>query len=688
MPPATPFVGRAVELRRLAELLSENRVVTVVGTGGVGKSRLAMEFLASQTEREPATALLASIGPGDSVAAALAAELGVESAPDALVDAIAGRLELEPTLVVLDNCEHVRDSARELVEVLAHRVQDLRVLVTSRRRLDMPEEQLLMLEPFPLPAEPDPSAPAVQLFCDRVARAAPHLEPQPQDLGLAVDICRLLGGLPLAMELAAARVHMLGLVELRNQLVRGRLPTSTGSRTMQEAVSWSLGLLGTDARRLFAEACVFPSTFDLDALGAVSSLGDPLPALGELVDASMLSVVGGRSGRRYRILEPIRQAGSAEIPDAAAESYLEWVAGMGERVRVDFLERDRGVSIELLVDHSDDFRHGLVLLAERGEDDRFAQLALALSYPLSRRPVSSLVSVILDRCPENPAGLAAKVDLEWSTGRAEVCLAHVEQLLGMVDPEHPWVVKALGAACPAHSYRGDLGQMSAAAQRMVAHPAATDLERIEAVALWTLGELYGGDVDAAGSVLEDNADVLALGNTALVSFVRAEVAAAQESDEALGWLERGATEARQTGDFLLTRMIEVARLAMLVRESEHGDALDLALDLVPELTRAGLMPQAWMSLRHVAALLVELGEPATALLILDSAAASEDAPEVVGDAVGQEAELRHRIADDLAGAGIPGGAMSSRRPATAPVGRLWMEVEAALVRHAQLPATG
>jgi hypothetical protein len=430
-----------------------------------------------------------------------------------------------------------------------------------------------------------------------------------------------------------------------------------------------------------------PPTFDLDALGAVSSLGDPLPALGELVDASMLSVVGGRSGHRYRILEPIRQAGSAEMPDAAPESCLEWVAAMAERVRVDFLERDRGASIELLLDHSDDFRHGLVLLAERGEDNRFAQLALALSYPLSRRPVSSLVSVILERCPETPAGLAARVDLEWSTGRAEVCLAHVEQLLGVIEPDHPWVVKALGAACPAHSYTGDLGQMSAAAQRMVGHPAATDLERIEAVTLWALGELYGGDVDAAASVLEGNAEVLARGNTALLSFLLAEIAAAQESDEALGWLERGATEARQTGDFLLTRMIEVARLAMLVRESEHGDALDLALDLVPDLTRAGLMPQAWMSLRHVATLLAELGEPATALLILDSAAASEDAPEVVGDAVGQEAELRHRIADDLAGTSTPGGAMCSRQPATASVGRLWVEVEAALVRHAQLPAT-
>ena len=172
----------------------------------------------------------------------------------------------------------------------------------------------------------------------------------------------------------------------------------------------------------------------------------------------------------------------------------------------------------------------------------------------------------------------------------------------------------------------------------------------------------------------------------MLSFARAEIAAAQESDEALGWLERGATEARQTGDFLLTRMIEVARLAMLVRESEHGDALDLALDLVPDLTRAGLMPQAWMSLRHVATLLVELGEPATASLILDSAAASADAPELVGEAVGQEAELRRRIAEDSEGSGGPAGAGPVEQPAPLPVGGLWVQVEVALARHAQRPA--
>ena len=698
LPPETPFVGRSEELARLRELLSANRLVTVIGTGGVGKSRLVMEYLASGADHTPAVVLLASIGPTDSVAAALAAELGVEAAPEALLDAIAARLDLEDTLVVLDNCEHVRDPAGQLVAALGSRVENLRVLATSRRRLDLAEEQLLMLEPLSLPAEPDPSAAAVQLFCDRVARAAPHMEQPTEDLALATDICRLLGGLPLAMELAAARAHMLGLAELRAQLVRGRLPTSTGSATMQEAVSWSLDLLGEDARRLFAEACVFRSTFDLESLGAVSGLDDPIDALAELVDASMLSVVGGRSGNRYRVLEPIRQALPGGVPDATVAAYADWVVAMGERIRAAYLGCDTGtdvavllenrkLAIDLLLERSDDFQNGLALLHGSGDLDRFAELALALSYPLSRRPLPGLVSMILERCPDTAAGLAARADLEWCVGRPQDCVSHVDQLLGEIDPEHPWVVKALGASCPAYSYIGDVEQMSAAAQRMAAHPAAAELERMEAVGLWALGELYAGDALRAASVLEEHSELLPTAGLALLSFVRAEIASEEQPEEALRWLERGATEARQTGDYLMARLIEVALLAMLVRAGRHSDAATLAQSLVPELLRAGLIPQAWMSLRHVASLLAEVGEPRTALLVLNSAADSEDAPELVGEAVESEAALRRRINGDLEAADGSGNGADFVIPGPLAPRRLWAEVDAALGFHDPLGAS-
>ncbi len=681
LPPGTPFVGRDRALRSCEELVARHRLVTVVGTGGVGKSRLAMELLHRRDPESAVVVLLAPLDPGAPIETTLAAELGLEATAGNAFDAVAGRLiDLPPLLLVLDNCEHVLTAARGLVDGLLRRVDDLTVLTTSRQRLGLPEEQLLLLEPLDVAADDDPTSGAAQLFRDRVARAAPDLELGDADASRVGEICRLLEGLPLALELAAARAHLLGLDGLQVELARGRLPGPGEGRTMKGAVAWSLGLLGTPAQRLFADLCAFPGPFDLDAVDAITQ-GDATEPFGELVDASLIAVMGGDGRRRFRILEPIRQVGAVQVAPRAVDAYLDWVIGLGERARSCFIGWEPFTASEIIADHVDDFRHALTILAGRADHERFAHLASQLSSPLYRRPDPELVGLILEHSPDTPDGLLALVDLESGVGRPERCVDHLEQLLGLVAEDDPRVPRALVWSCPAFASMGELDRMVEFAKRAVEHAATTDLERLTAVGMWALGQTYLGRPDVAERIMAEHANVLQLGPTAFIPFVRAEMCATADPEAALAWLDEGAAQARREGDALLSRMLDVARLALLVRESHDAAACRLALDSIPELLAAGLTPQAWMSLRHVATLLARRGEPTTALEILDAAAASPDATALVGDAIEAESTLRLEIGNCLRAATSPVASGTTARS----IGELWDHVDEALGRVTRAP---
>lgn len=683
LPPDTPFVGRDRALEALRDLSDRHRLVTVVGTGGIGKSRLVMELLRMSDLGSVVVVLLAPVDAQGSVEAAVAAELGLEATTAPMLDAIAERLRPNATLVVLDNCEHQFPEVQDMVDGLLRRVEDVRIVATSRQRLGLAEEQLLRLEPLELPPEADQDAPAVQLFLDRVSRAAPDLDLETADVALLSDICRLLDGLPLALELAAARVHLLGLAELRAQLVRGQASAEGAKQTIDGTVAWSLALLSAEARQLFGEASVFPASFRTEAVGAVSTLVDPATALAELVDASMIQVLGDSSHRFYRILAPIRQVGRAETSEEVVEAYLSWVAGLGAQANDLFLAWQASSASELLSSHHDDFRHALTVMAGRDEE-RFGRLAADLTYALARQPKPELVGLILENSPDTPDGLVARVDLEWLAGLPERCIEHAERLLGLVDDDDPRVPRALGATCPAYSFLGRPDRMVDSAQQAVAHPASTDHGRISAIGLWALGERYSGNPERAREILAENEDLLERRPTAFIPFVRAEIAAATDPDEALAWLEKGSQQARRDSDLLLARMIEVAQLAMLVRGDQHQEASKLARDLIPELLTVGMLPQAWMALRHIAALLTSLGEYAMARLILDSARVSSQATELVGEAVAEEEALLRRIRSELvqesAAIAAVGEALSA--------GELWPNVNLLLERRGEPRADG
>jgi predicted ATPase/DNA-binding SARP family transcriptional activator len=346
----TSFVGREAELEEIQRLLAEARLVTLTGVGGTGKTRLALEAAARELTDFPDGVFFvdfALLTDEALVARHVAAALEVREQPDApATELIVARLRGAELLLVLDNCEHLRDACAELAHLLLSACPRLRVLATSRERLGAPGEVDYPIPPLSVPppdADPDElrSSEAVRLFLQRARAARPRLADDATAIASAARICRGLDGLPLAIELAAARAKALSLDEIGARLadrfrflVSWRRLTAARHRTLREAMDWSYELLSNEEQSLLARLSVFAGSFSLDAVAPVCLDGDEERALelvGRLVDASLV-VPEEREGRmRYRLLETVRQYAAERLDDPAradtarrhADHYLE-----------------------------------------------------------------------------------------------------------------------------------------------------------------------------------------------------------------------------------------------------------------------------------------------------------------------------------------------------------------------------
>ncbi|GAA1756013.1 BTAD domain-containing putative transcriptional regulator [Luedemannella helvata] len=338
------FVGREAELARLGALLGEQRLVTLVGPGGAGKTRLAGTAAAAAAPRLPGGAWLVELAPvsdpADVPQAALATVLRREarvrdpnepSTPADDLSRLADALRGADTLLVLDNCEHVIDAAARLADELLARCPQLRVLATSREPLGIVGESLAAVPSLRLPAPDCPAAeaaryPSVQLLRDRASAVRPGFDVDDGNVAAVVEICRRLDGLPLAIELAAARLRTQSPEEVARRLDdRFRLLTG-GSRTamprhrtLRAVVAWSWDLLTDDERHLVETLAVFPATITADSAAGVAGLDTPvaLDLLGAVVDKSLLQVIDGAGDTtRYRMLETIREYGVDRLAEA------------------------------------------------------------------------------------------------------------------------------------------------------------------------------------------------------------------------------------------------------------------------------------------------------------------------------------------------------------------------------------
>ena len=333
-------MGRTADLGEIAARLGRYAVVTLTGVGGVGKTALAVE--AAWIEVSAGRAELAfyvDLVPcrsDEQVIAALVEGAGIRGAGaaaglDAVTKAVSGRR----SLLVLDNCEHVLESARRACDQLAMRAPDLRVLVTSRIPLDVEPECVWRVQPMALPGEAGHpvATDAVTLFFARAAMAGMTLQPGPSELALAGSICRKAGGLPLALELVANRLRVASLTELADGLATARWPArNTGSGrhdSLDACLTWSHALLPADAEVVFRRLSVFPGGFDLAAAREVAGtqpVGDgQVGALVEqLVTASLLEADTSGTRTRFRFHEPVRQYAAARLADAGEEDLARW----------------------------------------------------------------------------------------------------------------------------------------------------------------------------------------------------------------------------------------------------------------------------------------------------------------------------------------------------------------------------
>ncbi|MFN2568874.1 MAG: tetratricopeptide repeat protein [Candidatus Dormibacteria bacterium] len=352
------FIGRERELEQLATLLETSQLTAVTGPSGVGKTRLVMELAERMRQRHSigvhVVSLAAVVDPA-LVPQAVATALSVrEVSGRPLVQTLVSRLRDRRVLLVLDNCEHLLQPCAELVEALCRQCPSLTILATSHAPLSVAGERVWPLAPLSIPASPVAGedltrSEAVALFFDRAAAAKPGFAATEENAGVVAEICRRLEGIPLAIELAAARVNLLALPQLaalldeRFRVLTGREATAPARhRTLRAAIQWSYDLLGEDERRLLRRMSVFAGAFSLEALEAVAGSdhgAEVISVLSDLVARSLVRADTSGSRSEYSMLETIRLFAWERLEEAgelaeAATAHAAWYVQLAEQAEL------------------------------------------------------------------------------------------------------------------------------------------------------------------------------------------------------------------------------------------------------------------------------------------------------------------------------------------------------------------
>ncbi|WP_336207335.1 ATP-binding protein [Nonomuraea sp. LPB2021202275-12-8] len=578
----TTFVGRTAEREAILAAFESARLVTLVGPGGVGKTRLAVaaaEAAAPSYARGGAFVDLVPVRDGF-VPGAVAAALGVSERPGRpLEDAIADRLGRDRVLLVLDNCEHLLDAVAAFVDRLLSRCPGTRALVTSRERLGVPGERVVPVEPLPL------SSDAVALFRDRATAADPAFAVEAGDVE---EICARLDGLPLAIELAAARSAALGpgglLAALDDnlRLLAGGRGADQRHRSLRSVLGWSHDLLEEDERTLFRRLAVFTGGFDLDAVIAVTSggRGEVADVLGRLAGKSL--VAHQRDASRWRLLETVR-AFAAERLDASGEQsdlrerHLEWAAATAEHL-ASRLGATRGSRLSLTGRSAED-----------GPDDGGRDAFDAVADDLRAALAGATAGPAPGPAPGAPAHRLARslAALAYARRFLSEALAHYRQA-AQLAPGAGEAARDLGAAAECALAFADAGQafelQLAAAERAGAagdgNGQAIALARASVVAKRHPG--FGTGISVPGERLNALTEQAAAAGDPGDAYVAAHVAAAvawnakelATSDPVLA--EHALDAARETGDPVLISAALDSVISAAARRGHPREAFRLA----------------------------------------------------------------------------------------------------------------
>ncbi len=407
----TSFVGRDHEIGEIVSMLRESRLVTLTGPGGAGKTRLSLEVADSALLEHPGgTRLveLAALRDGEVLVDEVAQRFDASaSADESLVDAIADTIGDRRMLLILDNCEHLVEPAARLVNELLLACPDLRVVATSRERLAVAGEVVYRVPSMAVPSADTARSldveallgyGAIRLFTERAQLADPHFELTDQHVDDVVSICRRLDGIPLALELAAARIRTMAPGQIAARLdERFRLLTGTDrstddrQQTLHNAIEWSYGLLEDPERTVFRRLGTFVSSFGLEAAEAVCAGGtiddlDVIELITALADKSMVATTASPGGTRYQLLESMRAFAAthlndvdeaALIADRHARHFAEVAADLQRRQRAG----DLASALAGLSQEEDNFRAALRHSIDTGDAVLAAGIVDALGYP-------------------------------------------------------------------------------------------------------------------------------------------------------------------------------------------------------------------------------------------------------------------------------------------------------------------
>jgi predicted ATPase/DNA-binding SARP family transcriptional activator len=488
--PVTALIGRRKECESVTAALDSSRLVTLMGPGGVGKSRLALAVAAQLQARFGGRAWWVELAPvtrDDMAAQAIADAIGARDASGLhLAESIAARVADHPALIVLDNCEHLTAGCREVADRLLTMCPRLHILATSREPLGAAGESRWPLPPLtvpPLAAPPGTwptpeqdgaiAAPgaaamlagseAMQFFLDRARAVLPGFEITDANAELIGQLCRRLDGLPLALELAAAKLRVMavnqvlaGLDDVFKLLVGGRQGAPVRHQTLRAALDWSYDMLQPAEQAALRRLSVFTGSFCLAAAQAVATLdgadpADVLDLLARLVDRSLLLVEHTPAQARYRMLATVRRYGaqrlteSGEFP-AASGAMFAWYVDLAERTETELSGRDQAQAAERLQAEAHNLRAVLQSARDRKDITGTLRLATALLQFWYLRGHYREGRDWLDWALAAPEGAPAEVRAKGLAGSG--MLAHLQC-------EYPAAVRRLEGALALYRELGD-----------------------------------------------------------------------------------------------------------------------------------------------------------------------------------------------------------------------------------------
>ena len=496
------LIGRTELLKELTVQLETSRLITLVGVGGVGKTSLVLELARTVELRYRDGVFVVELGavldPG-ATAGVLATALDVHPRRnDSLEDAVVDLLRPRQALLVLDNCEHLLDPVSSIVDRVLRAAPDVSIVTTSREPLAFPGERVWPVEPLPVALDPEApidvllDVPAIELFVERATAVDPRFALDRQNAPAVVEICQRLDGIPLALELAAARVMALdvtdiaGLLDERFKLLKGvRRGVDPRHQGLEDAVRWSYDLLGDDQQFLFAQLSAFAGSFDLSAAESVCEVGDRLDVvslLTRLAERSMLAVrrpTGG--GTRYELLETLRAYGRSRLDDEDSvglyRRHARHYAELGDHVQ-------RGLCT--------DAEPSVVLMATSA----FADLRAAQRFGLRVGDINHVLGVI-----------AAIREYAMRTMRYEALTWADEALADGAAADHPLHATVRGIQAYGTWVRGEFGRALELAAEVAREERERQLEpsglaeRAAANVLLVQGDIAGG-IEAMDRQLE------------------------------------------------------------------------------------------------------------------------------------------------------------------------------------------